>query len=434
MFMLRTTSEDFEAIFPKIVSRMSFDFDDSVERRCDKIIKRVREGGDKALMELTKRYDGWKPRNPNDLVVSDKEIKKAMKSVSKEDKKAIKVAAERIEKFHKRIFPGNVIVRNGGAVLKKVFVPLDSVGIYSPAGKAAYPSSVLMCAIPAKIAGVKNVYLASPASRGNLNPHIIYAAHISGVRRIFKVGGAQAIAALAFGTDTIPKVDKIVGPGNIFVATAKRKIQGIVGTDIIAGPSEIVIVSDGTGSPEWIALDLLAQAEHDEQALPILICHNEGFAVRMKNALITLVERLPRKEIARTALKNNGVIIVTRDLDESLELANKIAPEHLELVLKNPKAHIRKIKNAGTILVNTPEAIGDYIAGPSHVLPTGGTARFSSGLSIDDFLKKTNVIFFTKRRLVEIGPYAMRLAYIEGLEGHLLSIAERLKDEQKVRY
>ena len=429
MKIIKTTEEDFKTEIKKIITR-NMDFQSEVERVTNKIIEAVKENKDKSLFEFIEKYEKWKPRTKDDILVSDSELKEQIKRVPEKDKRVIQYVANRIKWFHRKTFPGNIILRKDGEMLGKVVVPIDSVGIYSPGGKAAYPSTVLMCAIPAYIAKVNNIYLATPAQNGQINPYIAYAAYVSGVKRIFKVGGAHAISAFAFGTETIPKVDKIVGPGNIYVATAKRKVQGIVGTDIIAGPSEIVVVSDGSGNPNQIAIDLIAQAEHDERAMSIFICNVESFCIKVKNCILKFVDVMSRRDIIRVSLKNNGAIILTRDVDESLNIANKIAPEHLEIVAKNPKSLLKKVKNAGTIFLSIPQAIGDYIAGPSHVLPTYGTARFSSGLSVDDFVKKTNIIFFTKRRLIKLAKYATRFANIEGLQAHALSMERRFTREK----
>jgi len=432
MIIVSTESEEFDKIFSRIVARNIFP-DSSIEARVRKIIIDVREKGDQALLFYTRKFDGWNPPSPEHLVMSKKEIDESEKYISKEDRKAIEFAAKRIEKYHKTTFPGNVIYRENGARIEKIAVPLDSVGIYCPGGKAGYPSTVLMTAIPARVAGVKNIYLSTPAVSGKLNPYTIFAAKIVGVDGIFKVGGAQAISAFAFGTETIPTVDKIVGPGNIYVATAKRLVQGSVGIDLIAGPSELVEICDGSVHPLIPAVDIIAQAEHDERALCVVLSPLESYLNQVKNIVYFLMKIMPRREIIEEAFRTQSALIKTRNIEEAIELTNKIAPEHVGVLTKNPMEVARKIKNAGTIYIgkDTPPAIGDYIAGPSHVLPTGGTARFASGLSVDDFVKKTNIIFFTKRRTIQVAKYAIKIADMEGLFGHAFSIERRLDSKIK---
>ncbi|GBD04217.1 Histidinol dehydrogenase [bacterium HR19] len=426
MIIISTRDDSFPEVFTRILRR-NISPDSSVEDRVRKIIIDIRERKDEALLEYTKKFDGWNPQSPEDLIMTKKEIAEAEKYISKEDKKAIEIAAKRIEKYHKTTFPGNIIYRERGAKIERIVIPLESVGIYCPGGKAGYPSTVLMTAIPAIVAGVKNIYLATPAVQGKINPYTVFTANVLGIDKIFKIGGAQAIAALAFGTKIVPPVDKIAGPGNIYVATAKRLVQGACGIDIIAGPSELVAICDGSVYPLIPAIDIIAQAEHDERAMCVVVCHIEPYLNQVKNMIYFLMKIMPRRDIIEEAFRSQSALIVTRNLEESIEIVNRIAPEHVGVLTKNPIEVARKIKNAGTIFVgkNSPPAIGDYIAGPSHVLPTGGTARFASGLSVDDFVKRTNIIFFTKRRMIEISEHAVRLAKMEGLFGHAFSIEKR---------
>ena len=307
--------------------------------------------------------------------------------------------------------------------------PMERIGIYVPGGKASYPSSVLMAAVPAKVAGVHEIIMVTPATDGKINPHVLVAANIAGVDSIFKVGGAQAIAALAYGTETIPRVDKIVGPGNIYVACAKKMVFGDVDIDMIAGPSEVLIISDGTGSPLYIACDLLSQAEHDEMAASLLVTDSPDFARRVEDELKKQLKEIERKTITKHSIDNNGGIIITRNITESIDLANRIAPEHLELAVDNPFEILTYIKNAGAIFLghSSPEALGDYLAGPNHILPTGGTARFSSPLGVDDFVKKSSIISFSKEALNSLGKHVIRIAEMEGLGAHAGSVRKRLE-------
>ena len=432
MVIISTESDEFGEIFSRVIAR-NISPDSSVESRVRRIIVDVRERGDEAVIHYTRKFDGWRPPSPESIVMTKKEIDEAEKYIDKEDRKAIEFAAKRIEKYHKTTFPGNVIYREKGARIERITVPLDSVGIYCPGGKAGYPSTVLMTAIPARVAGVKNIYLSTPAVQGKMNPYTIFAAKVVGVDRIFKVGGAQAIASFAFGTKTIPAVDKIVGPGNIYVATAKRLVQGAVGIDLIAGPSELVEICDGSVHPLIPAVDIIAQAEHDERAMCVVLSPLESYLNQVKNMVYFLMKIMPRRDIIEEAFRSQSALIKTKNIDEAIELTNKIAPEHVGVLTKNPMKVAKRIRNAGTIYVgkDSPPAIGDYIAGPSHVLPTGGTARFASGLSVDDFVKKTNIIFFTKRRTIEVSKHAIKLADMEGLFGHAFSIERRLDGKIK---
>jgi histidinol dehydrogenase len=348
--------------------------------------------------------------------------------LSQEERKALKFTAERIERFHSLQQQKSwSFAEEDGTILGQIVRPMERVGIYVPGGKAAYPSSVLMNAIPARIAGVPEIIMACPAPRGYLNPVILAAAHIARVNAIFKVGGAQAIAAMAFGTKLIPKVDKIIGPGNIYVAAAKRMVFGETSIDSIAGPSEILIISDGSGDPSFLAADLISQAEHDEQAAAVLLCTSKGFAEMVRRAISEQVATLPRRQIAEQSLKGFGAILIVKNLSEAARISNDLAPEHLELAVADPFRLLGKIQNAGAIFLGhmSPEAIGDYVAGPNHVLPTGGAARFSSPLGVYDFLKRSSLICLSPDGLKRLSRPGMRLAEMENLEGHRRAVEKR---------
>jgi histidinol dehydrogenase len=400
-----------------------------VEMRVRDIVAQVKKQGDQALLRLTRIYDGWKAA-PETLRVSRGEFQAALKALSREEKRVLEFAAVRIERFHslqdRRSWS---FAEEDGTVLGQIVRPVETVGIYVPGGKAAYPSSVLMNAIPAKVAGVSNIIMASPTPQGHINPAVLVAAQIAGVDAVFKIGGAQAIGAMAFGTKIIPKVDKIVGPGNIYVAAAKRLVFGEVAIDSIAGPSEIMIIADGSGDPSFLAADLISQAEHDEQASAVLLCLSRRFAEKVQQEIIRQISVLPRRKIAAPALKNFGAILIVKSLAEAVKIANDLAPEHLELAVADPFGLLSKIENAGAIFLGhiSPEAIGDYVAGPNHVLPTGGTARFSSPLGVYDFLKRSSLICLSPEGLKNLADPGMQLARMENLEGHLRSIAVRKK-------
>jgi len=392
------------------------------------ILTDVRERGDAALCEYTERFDRLK-LEAGSLEVSAQEIKQALAAVDSETLATLQLAADRIAAFHSKQKEETWLSSDEpGIQLGQMVTPLDRVGIYVPGGKAAYPSSVLMNAVPAKVAGVGEIIMTVPMPDGVVNPYVLAAAHIAGVDRIFKLGGAQAVAALAYGTDTVPKVDKITGPGNIYVATAKRLVFGTVDIDMIAGPSEILVINDGGGDPAHIAADLLSQAEHDELAASLLITTDEAFAEKVATELETQLEQLSRAAIARQSIDNFGAIILARDLAEAAEFSNKIAPEHLELAVAEPFELLTKIRHAGAVFLghNTPEAAGDYLAGPNHTLPTGGTARFFSPLGTEDFVKKTSLISFSAEGLNRLGKDIVKIAELEGLEAHAKSVSIRL--------
>lgn len=392
------------------------------------IIANVRANGDKALFEYTEKFD---KAHLTSLKVTDEEIDEALKSIDPEFMRILNRAAANIRKFHSRQVRNSFIINDEpGIVMGQKIIPVDRAGLYVPGGTAAYPSTVLMDSIPAKIAGVKEVMIVTPPlPDGSVNPVILAAAHVAGVDSIYKVGGAQAIAALAYGTESIPKVDKIVGPGNAFVAEAKKQVYGRVSIDMIAGPSEILIVSDDKTPAEHVAADLLSQAEHDKLASAVLVTDSEEFAVKVQEELERQIPLLDRCEIARASIDNNGKIIVADDLRSAIDIANEIAPEHLELCVNEPFAYLDSIRHAGSIFMgrNCPEALGDYMAGPNHTLPTSGTARFSSPLSVDDFIKKTQYTYFTKDALSELAEDIAYFAKQEGLTGHAKSAVIRLE-------
>ena len=393
------------------------------------IIAEVRAGGDKALRDCTERFDGVKL---DSLSVSREEIDEAYKTVGPAFLAVLQEAAENIRAFHKKqVREGFQIgdVKDGKVTGQKI-TPIERVGLYVPGGTAAYPSTVLMDAIPAKIAGCKTIVMVTPPGKdGKVNPAILAAADVAGVDRIFKVGGAQAVAALAYGTESVPKVDKIVGPGNAFVAEAKKQVFGVVSIDMIAGPSEILVVADASCNPVFVAADLLSQAEHDKNASAVLVTDSAELAEAVSAELERQIPLLPRKEIARTSIDKNGKIIVTDDLKQAIEVSNEIAPEHLELSVENPFDYLDLVKNAGSVFLGKycPEALGDYFAGPNHTLPTGGTARFSSPLSVDDFVKKTQFVYYTEDALAKVADKIALFAGKEGLDAHARSVTVRGK-------
>ncbi|MDD5723550.1 MAG: histidinol dehydrogenase [Syntrophales bacterium] len=392
------------------------------------ILDDVETRGDTALFEYTEMFDGML-LTPRTVEVSPNEIEAAFGEIDPGDVEILKLSAERIKDFHERQRAESWFYADDeGIELGQIIRPISRVGIYAPGGRATYPSTVLMAAVPAGIAGVGEIILVSPAKGGQINPLILVAARLAGVNRVFRMGGAQAIAALACGTQSIPRVDKIVGPGNIYVATAKRMVYGKVGIDMIAGPSEIVIITDGMVRPDVVAADLLSQAEHDPMAGVILLTPDRECAVRVAAETRRQVRDL-KSPVAAEALKNYGAAIVTTDIDEAIDIANHLAPEHLELIVEDPKALLGRITNAGAVFLgpHTPEALGDYIAGPNHILPTGGTARFSSPLGVYDFIKRMSVLSFSEKALKSYGPKAVRFAEIEGLEAHGRSITVRLR-------
>ena len=403
-----------------------------VEKTVSDIIADVKSNGDKAVKEYCLKFDGAKL---DTLLVSDEEIQEAVDSVEPEFLRILKDAAQNIRAFHeKQVRTSFIINDKDGIVTGQKITPVDVAGLYVPGGTAAYPSTVLMDAIPAKIAGVKNLVMVTPPKKdGKINPVILAAAHVAGVDKIYKTGGAQAIAALAYGTETIPRADKIVGPGNAFVAEAKKQVYGIVSIDMIAGPSEILIVADEKSNPRHLAADLLSQAEHDKMASAVLVCNSMELAKRVSDELERQIPLLERSEIARCSIDDNGKIIVTDNLANAIEVSNRIAPEHLELCMDNPFDYLDKVKHAGSIFMgrNCPEALGDYLAGPNHTLPTSGTARFSSPLSVDDFVKKTQYTYYTRDALSKVKDDVAYFATKEGLTAHAKSALVRFEEGQE---
>ena len=390
------------------------------------IIKDVQEKGDEALREYTKKLDG---ADISEIEVSKEEIKAAADSMDSEFMRVLEKAASNIRKYHsKQVRNSFVMTEENGIVLGQKIVPVSVAGIYVPGGTAAYPSTVLMDTIPAKIAGCGSVIMVSPPGKdGRLNPAVLAAAYVAGVDRVFRVGGAQAIAALAYGTETIPRSDKIVGPGNIYVAEAKKQVSGVVSIDMIAGPSEILIIADGASSAKVVAADMLSQAEHDKNASAVLITDSESLAEEVRAELEVQIPLLPRYEIARASIDTNGKIIVVDSIEKAIEVSDRIAPEHLEVCVDNPFDYLDKIHNAGSVFLgrNCPEALGDYIAGPNHTLPTSGTARFSSPLSVDDFVKKYQFSYYTQSALASVADDVALFARREGLEAHARSALVR---------
>ncbi len=427
MQSLTTEDPEFESAFAALLNAKREDSPD-VDATVAEIIADVRARGDDALIELTERFDRLS-LSPDKLAFSSEEIAEAVAMVSPEDRAALDMAAERIRAYHLRQMPDDASWTDlVGATLGWRWSPVSAAGLYVPGGTASYPSSVLMNAIPAKVAGVPRLAITVPTPGGEINPMVLAAAEAAGVDEIYRVGGAQAIGALAYGTQSIRAVDKITGPGNAFVAAAKRRVFGKVGIDMIAGPSEILVIADRNNDPDWIALDLMSQAEHDPSAQSILMTDDAGFADAVVASVDSLLSKLDRRAIAAASWRDYGAVITVRDLSEAAELSNRIAPEHLELCVADPDALAKSCVHAGAIFLGqwTPEAIGDYIGGPNHVLPTARSARFSSGLSVMDFLKRTTLARMTPEALRAIGPAAERLAQSESLEAHGLSVRARL--------
>ena len=401
-----------------------------VEDTVAEIIRNVRERGDEALREYTERFDHAKPES---LVVTKAEMEEALGKIDPAFLDVLERAAVNIRKFHRCQVRNSFLINDEpGILMGQKIIPVDRAGLYVPGGTAAYPSSVLMAVIPAKIAGVREVVITTPPGPdGKLNPAILAAAKVAGADRIVKVGGAQAIAAMAYGTASVPKVDKIVGPGNAFVAEAKRQVYGVVSIDMIAGPSEILIVADGKSNPKYLAADLLSQAEHDRVASAVLVTDSEALAMQVQAELERQLPLLDREAIARESIERNGKIIVAENLAQGIDIANEIAPEHLELCVDNPFEYLDRIRHAGSVFLgrNCPEALGDYFAGPNHTLPTQGTARFSSPLSVDDFVKKTQYTYYTREALERVAGDVAAFALQEGLTGHARSAMIRLEEE-----
>ncbi|MEA2102258.1 MAG: histidinol dehydrogenase [Thermodesulfobacteriota bacterium] len=400
-----------------------------VEKTVGSIIEEIRTRGDTALFEYARKLDRFDPFEEG-FIIDSGEIDRAAQGVDPDLYAALKIAAERIDAFHRhQVEESWISMDEKGVILGQKITPIESVGVYVPGGKNAFPSTLLMNVIPAKIAGVERIEVASPTPDGQVNPVLLAAAKIAGVKKIYRMGGAQAIAALAFGTDIVPAVDKVVGPGNIYVANAKKALLGTIGIDSFAGPSEILVIADDRADPRMVAMDMLSQAEHDEDACAILVTPHKELATRVLDLLSEFMEGLPRRQIIRSSLERHGACIITRDLSEAIEVSNMVAPEHLELMVQDPYAYLGCIRNAGAIFLGTwaPEAIGDYMAGPNHTLPTASTSRFSSPLGVYDFVKRSSIISFSGELMEALGEPAARIARAENLEAHARSVEERLK-------
>lgn len=420
---------DFDA---KLKALLAFETaqDDSIDEVVANILKDVKKRGDAAVIEYTNRFDRMSAGSLPELEIGQADLQAALNGLPDAQRAALQAAADRVRSYHeKQLMTSWQYTEDDGTILGQQVTSLDRVGLYVPGGKAAYPSSVLMNAIPAKVAGVQELIMVVPTPDGEKNQLVLAAAAIAGVDRVFCIGGAQAVGAMAYGTETVPQVDKIVGPGNAYVAAAKRRVFGVVGIDMVAGPSEILVICDGKTNPDWVAMDLFSQAEHDELAQAILLCPDAAFLNRVNESIQKLVLEMPRAEIIRTSLTDRGALIQVKSLDEAAEISNYIAPEHLELSMDNPLAFSQKIKHAGAIFMgrDTCESLGDYCAGPNHVLPTSRTARFSSPLGVYDFQKRSSLIFVSQAGAQTLGKVAATLAYGEGLQAHARSAEYRLK-------
>lgn len=426
---LDSTQADFRQQMDKLLAWEAVS-DEKVNQIVNEILQRVEQEGDQAVVEYTNRFDNTSVSEMSELEMSKERLQAALDNLPEDQRKALEIAAERVRSYHERqLVDSWQYTEADGTMLGQKVTPMDRVGLYVPGGKAAYPSSVLMNAMPAKVAGVEEIIMVVPTPGGEVNELVLAAACLSGVDRVFCIGGAQAVAALAYGTATVPKVDKIVGPGNIFVATAKRAVFGAVGIDMIAGPSEILVVCDGQTDPDWVAMDLFSQAEHDEDAQPILVTPDADFIDAVEASINKLLPTMERKEIIETSLRLRAALIKVADMDEAIEVSNRIAPEHLELSVEDPEALLPKIRHAGAIFMGryTAEALGDYCAGPNHVLPTSGTARFSSPLGVYDFQKRSSLIMFSEDGASEMGKVASVLARGESLTAHARSAEYRIK-------
>jgi len=428
---LNAQDADFNLQLDQLLSWESVS-DAEINQRVLDIIAKVRSHGDAALIDYTRQFDGLDVAQMSDLILPRERLELALTRITDEQRHALEVAAQRVRDYHEQQVQDSWRYQEAdGTVLGQKVTPLDRAGLYVPGGKASYPSSVLMNAIPAKVAGVPEVVMVVPTPRGEINELVLAAAAIAGVDRVFTIGGAQAVAALAYGTESVPAVDKIVGPGNIYVATAKRHVFGKVGIDMIAGPSEILVICDGETDPDWIAMDLFSQAEHDEDAQSILLCPDAEFLDRVEASMQRLLPTLEREDIARTSMRERGALILVADMAQAVEVANRIAPEHLELSVENPDELLPHIRHAGAIFMGryTAEALGDYCAGPNHVLPTSGTARFSSPLGVYDFQKRSSIIYCSPEGASELGKVASVLARGESLTAHARSAEYRIKSD-----
>ena len=429
---LDTASASFEADFERL-RHWSEDTDAAIEGRVAEILADVQTRGDAALLDYTARFDRLQATSVAELQISAGELKAAFDGLPPAQAQALQAAAGRVRRYHERQLEACgrswTYRDDDGSLLGQKVTPLDRVGIYVPGGKATYPSSVLMNALPAHVAGVGEIIMVVPTPDGTRNPLVLAAAHVAGVHRVFTIGGAQAVAALAYGTATVPRVDKITGPGNAYVASAKKHVFGQVGIDMIAGPSEILVLADGSTPPDWVAMDLFSQAEHDELAQSILLCPDAAYLAAVRAAIERLLPEMPRKAIIQASLEGRGALVLTRSMQEACEISNRIAPEHLEVAAAEPQRWEPLLKHAGAIFLGayTSESLGDYCAGPNHVLPTSGTARFSSPLGVYDFQKRSSLIEVSEAGAQLLGPIAAELAYGEGLQGHARAAELRLK-------
>jgi histidinol dehydrogenase len=429
---LSTTDANFEALFQKRL-HWSAEADAAIESRVADILADVQKRGDAAVLAYTQRFDGVTAQSMQQLVLTQAELKAAFDGLPSVQKEALQAAAKRVRTYHEAQKKASgeswSYQDEDGTLLGQKVTPLDRVGIYVPGGKAAYPSSVLMNAIPAHVAGVEEIIMVVPTPQGVKNPLVLAAAYVAGVSRAITIGGAQAVAALAFGTDTVPKVDKITGPGNAYVASAKKRVFGTVGIDMIAGPSEILVLADGSTPPEWVAMDLFSQAEHDELAQSILLCPDAAYIDQVQAAIDQLLPTMPRAQIIAKSMNDRGALIHTRSMEEACVISNRIAPEHLEVSSSNPHTWEPLLKHAGAIFLGafTSESLGDYCAGPNHVLPTSGTARFSSPLGVYDFQKRSSLIEVSEKGAQSLGNIAAELAYGEGLQAHARAAELRMK-------
>ena len=425
MKVLMSSDRAFKAALRRVTSRSNLQ-GGKVEAAVGTILKAVERGGDNAVNRYTKKFDRVSLK-PVQFRVGPQQIKEAYYQIRKEEGDALRYAAQRIMAFHERQRTKTWMYQDNGATLGQMVMPLDAVGLYVPGGKAVYPSSVLMAAIPAKVAGVKRVVMCTPTPRGEMSPYLLVAADIAGVDEVYRIGGVQAIGALAYGTKTIARVDKIVGPGNAFVTTAKRLLYGTVSLDMVAGPSELLVIADDDANASHVAADLLCEAEHDEDAQVYLVTTSERLAKNVARQVQEQLKKLKREKIISKSLARHAVAFIVSSMAEAIDLANDIAPEHLTLSVERPFDYLEKVRHAGALFLGryTPPAIADYVAGPNHVLPTGGTARFFSPLSFDDYVKKSNIIAYTKEELVKVKDHLSRLAQMEGLDAHLKSVESR---------
>ena len=426
-----TQDRDFDSKLNSLIAWESAS-NEEVGRSVEKIINDVKQNGDASVLDYTNQFDSLKAESISELIVSKERLKESFDNLAIEQKNALLIAAERIKSYHQnQVQESWSYLEDDGSMLGQKITPLERAGLYVPGGKAAYPSSVLMNSIPAKVAGVEDLIMVVPTPNGVMNELVLAAAHVAEVDLVFTIGGAQAIAALAYGTESIPKVDKIVGPGNIYVATAKRQVFGQVGIDMIAGPSEILIICDGRTNPDWVAMDLFSQAEHDEDAQAILLCPDEDFIKEVEMSISKLLPTMEREQIIKTSLKNRGALILTQDIDDAVKISNRIAPEHLELSVEDPESILDDIKHAGAIFMGkySSEALGDYCAGTNHVLPTSSTARFSSPLGVYDFTKRSSIVMASKEGAKKLGETASVLAFGEGLQAHAKSALYRTDKE-----